>query len=292
MKRILISLTIILTLVMSSATYARWIKGIYITQSTLLNRSQLSYLINRSKASGINSFVIDIKSPPSSRYFNNIQLVKQSGLRYVARIVVFPDGGSHWQITSQSYWQQKYHLVQYALNMGANAIQLDYIRYRSSQPASSENAKNIYQVIHWFKNKLAPTGVPLEIDVFGETSFGASRHIGQNLKLFANTVDAMCPMLYPSHFEPYERYAKLPYYTVYSALQALKQQFNNRPPFKIYAFIELSNYRYRHSPAEKIAYLYDQIKATQDAGANGWYAWSAKNQYNNLFYVLQRYRTW
>jgi hypothetical protein len=272
----------------SSAIASQWVKGIYLTQSTVENKRSLSSLIKKSKKYGINTFVIDVNRK-SSAYRRNIVLVRENKIKYVARIVVFPHGGTSAQVLSKKYWQKKYKLVEIALQLGAQEIQLDYIRYSSSRRASSQNARNIYEVIKWFKAKLKEKNIPLQVDVFGITGFYDALHIGQNLRLFADSVDAICPMVYPSHYEPYRKHAKTPYATVLSTLQSLHAQFNDNRPFKVYPFIELYNYRYPLSRKAKLNYIYQQIRAVEDNHANGWYAWSPTNKYNNLFRVLQMY---
>lgn len=265
-----------------------WEQGIYISQPTLEDKHYLNTLIRQSKNVGINTFIIDLKRS-SSRYKKNINLVKTSGLKYVARIVVFPKGGTKRQVKSMQYWMKIYRLVDAAIGYGAQEIQLDYIRYNTKRKGTSQNSKDVYAVIKWFKNKLEAEQIPLQIDVFGETSYKESKHIGQNIKLFADAVDVVCPMLYPSHFEPYKKHARQPYQTVYKALLALKAQFNQNPPFKVIPYIELYNYRYPLSSSGKQKYIKAQIQAAIDAHVDGWYAWSPNNRYHLLFKVLQRY---
>lgn len=266
-----------------------FVKGIYITQGTLENTKLITYLIQRAKSVGISTFIVDLELP-GKRYQKNIRLLQDNNIRYVARIIMFPDGGKPAQILTESYWQRKYGLVQTALGYGAAEIQLDYIRYSSKQPASSENSKHIHRIIRWYKDRLTADKIPLQVDVFGISSFGEEKHIGQNIKLFSQTVDAICPMVYPSHYEPFRVHAVTPYQTVYKSLAMIKAMFNTQLSFKLIPYIELSNYRYPLSQPKKIEYIYAQIRAAQDAGADGWYAWSPHNQYDNLFAVLQRYQ--
>ncbi len=272
--------------VVSAVTMAGSVRGIYLTQGTLENTAYLTYLIHQAKAVGINTFVIDLEKP-SRLYEKNIQLVKENDLDYIARIVVFPDGGKPEQIQSAAYWEKRYALVKSAIRYGADEVQLDYIRYNTKQPASPKNSQNILKVVQWFKEKLTVLKIPLQADVFGIASFGESKHIGQNLQLIATAVDALCPMVYPSHFEPYLVHARTPYQTILTSLKAIQAQFNNKMPVKLYAYIELSNYRYPLSGAKRIAYISAQIKAVKDAGADGWFAWSAHNQYDYLFNILK-----
>lgn len=274
----------------SVSAQGRWDQGIYINEGTMNNTPYLQSLIAQSKRLGINTFVIDYQYG-SGKYKDNIKLVNQSGIKYVARIVVFPDGGTNSQVLSRSYWEKKYRLVQNAINLGAKEIQLDYIRYSSKQPRSVQNAKNIYNVIKWFKQKLDAEGIPLQIDVFGITAFGDSVYIGQSLTLFANTVNVVCPMVYPSHFEPFQKYAQMPYFAVKRALDALREQFYGNVPFKVIAFIETYNYRYPLSDSQRMTYISKQILAVEDSGFNGWYVWNPNNHYNNLFAVLKSHNS-
>ncbi len=263
------------------------IKGIYITQSSLENTKYINYLIKNAKAAGIDTFVIDLEKP-STRYKNNIALVKDNHIRYVARVIIFPDGGSPYAIKDSEFWQRKYTLVKQAIDWGADEIQLDYIRYNTKQKPSAENAKNINTIIQWYKNKLSGQNIPLQVDVFGIASFGDSKHIGQNIQLFSQNVDAICPMVYPSHYEPFAYHYKIPFETVYDSLSRIKKQFNNEMPIKMYPYIELSNYHYpRMSHQQKLVYIKEQLRAVEKAQADGWFAWSPHNKYENLFYVLQ-----
>ena len=267
------------------ASFNSSVKGIYISQSTLEDRKYLEYLINRSKECGINTFVIDLNRV-SNTYEKNILLVKNAGIRYVARIVVFPFGSDRYKMKSQSYLISRYRLVEAAITLGADEIQLDYIRYAASNPASPRNAEDVHEVISWFKDKIDNRAM-LQIDVFGESSFRESSHIGQNVVTFSPTVDAVCPMLYPSHFEPHREHVKRPYNIIYSALESLKSKFpNNQPPFKVYAYIELFNYRNKLSEAQLNGYINSQVKAVEDANVEGWYAWSANNKYDRLFNAI------
>ncbi|HSW68702.1 MAG TPA: putative glycoside hydrolase [Gammaproteobacteria bacterium] len=263
-------------------------KGIYITQETMEDTKYITYLVNRAKKVGINTFVVDLELP-SKRYQQNVALLKDNNIIYIARIIMFPGGGTPEQIASEAYREKKHRLVETALSYGAQQIQLDYIRFNSKQPASSEHAITIKKIIQTFKNRLASEKIPLQVDVFGITAYGEEKHIGQSIPLFASVIDAVCPMVYPSHYVPFSYHFERPYKTVYDSLISIKEQFDDKMPIKLYPFIELSNYHFPLSKEKKLKYIYAQIQAVQDAGADGWYAWSAKNYYDNLFTVLENY---
>lgn len=261
--------------------------GIYINQGTLSDSKSLNFLISESKSTGINTFVVDLKFVTND-YRQKIQLIKSNGIRYVARIVIFDDGGEQHQVRSPYYWEKKYSLMKKAIEFGADEIQLDYIRYSTKRPPSAQNAKDVHEVIKWFKQRADQHKVPLQIDIFGEVSFAPSTRIGQNIQLFAPSIDAACPMVYPSHYKPYKEHFKNPYGIVLKSLKALRAQFNNKPPFRLIPYIEATNFRYRMSFEQKIQYIIDQINATQVAGTDGWYFWSANNHYGALFSALRQ----
>jgi len=286
--KLLIWLVLCLFALMPAAN-ASMPKGIYITQQTMEDTKYITYLIERAKKVGITTFVVDLELP-SAQYQKNIALLKSNNIMYVARIIMYPGGGTPEQIASEAYREKKHRLVETALSYGAQQIQLDYIRFNSKQPASSEHAATIKKIIQTFKNRLDAEKIPLQVDVFGITSFGEEKHIGQSIPLFSSTIDVVCPMVYPSHYEPFDYHFARPYQTVYESLTAIKQQFEDKMPVKLYPYIELSNYHYPSMSREKkLKYIYAQIQAVQDAGADGWYAWSAKNYYDNLFTVLETY---
>lgn len=283
--------TLILFCCMSSVQ--AWDKGIYLTQYVLENPKKLNHLISESKATGINTFIVD-HDYYSSHFYPSVAKVKEAGIKVVVRIVVFSGGGNYKQIRSREHWEKKLKLVNDAIKAGADAIQLDYIRYSSKMPASPQHAKDIYQVIKWFKEKIGAQKVPMEIDIFGEVAYYPSMHIGQDIKLFADSVDGVNPMVYPSHFWPYQKYSAQPYKTINNSLSALVEHFDHKPPFKIHAFIEAANYHYlkKTSKAQKQQYLLQQIRAVEDTkGVSGWYVWSANNIYDNLFHVLRNNKT-
>ena len=295
MKTIRTTLVLLLCfLCMAFAPFAQaeGTKGIYLTQYTLENTNFLNNLIKNAKEAGINTFVIDMDKP-TKKYKENIKLVLDNQIHYVARITMFPGGGTPQQIDDTATWQKKYNLVQAALDLGATGIQLDYIRYNTKQKPSAENAKKIHGIIDWFKIKLAKENIPLQIDVFGVASFGESKYIGQNIKLFSQSVDVVCPMVYPSHYTPFPKHFREPYQTVYESLRRIQDQFdeNQAMPVKMVAYIELSNYHYPMTHQKTLSYIKAQVKAVEDAKADGFYAWSPHNRYDNLFYVLKNDKT-
>jgi hypothetical protein len=279
-------LAISLFLFFSTSSLSSTIRGLYVSDETMYRSAKLKDIVSQAKAVGINLFVVDLYRT-SPLYEKNLQVIKDSGTNFIVRVVVFPGGALGDQVRNSGSWAKKLDLVDTAHRLGAQQVQLDYIRYSSKQAPSKQNAEDILTVIKAFKERTNAFGLPLQIAVFGISSFKPVETIGQNLPLFASSVDVMCPMLYPSHFEPYVPHSQQPYKTVFDSLGALKNQFNNQPQFKILPYIETFNYRYPLSPEQRRKYIAAQIQAALHQGSEGFIAWSANNIYHHLFAVLQ-----
>lgn len=262
------------------------IQGIYVRQQTAENERKAQALISNSLEVGINTLVVDLWTP-RAKYEKAIERIQNTGLHYVPRITMFPEGGTARQIRSRAYWEKKYKLVEYALDLGAKDIQLDYIRYNSKTKASSQNAIDIREVLRFFSKRIHKRKARLQIDVFGEVAHRPSLHIGQDMKLFAGEIDAVCPMVYPSHYLPYKERSQMPFETVFDSLTALKKQLGKNE-VDVLAYIELFNHRFPMTLPERVTYIEAQLKAVRDSGAEGWLAWSAGNHYDLLFEILRR----
>ncbi|OGO93874.1 MAG: hypothetical protein A3F10_04950 [Coxiella sp. RIFCSPHIGHO2_12_FULL_42_15] len=280
------ALFFVLFFVMMPSGALAGVRGIYITQPTLENSRTIKYLIGAARAAGIDTFVIDYWG--TNKYTQrNLQWVRDAGLHYVARIVMFPHGGLPEQIESSRYLAKKDKLIMQAVALGAERIQLDYIRYRHTHHQSPKNVHIIFNIIKHVREKLQGTGVKLEVDVFGEAASMESKAIGQDVRVFASAVNGICPMVYPSHYFPYVYHATRPYQTVYKSLTDLRSRIKEYPDVNIIAYIELYNLRFPLGRDSKVKYILDEMRAVRDARANGWYAWSATNKYRLLFNILE-----
>ena len=260
-------------------------KGIYLQQSIFENKHRFNTLIQKAQQYHIDAFVVDLHRM-TSRTAQHIQRMHAHHLKYIARVVVFPHGGTDAQVNNPVFWQKYWPTISSALSAGADEIQLDYIRYRSDSPPNPNKIDKILKVVKWYKTKLHAHNTPIQAAVFGITAFHPALRIGQDMNEFIKVVDVVCPMLYPSHWEPQAQYGRAPYRTVLNAIQKIKQ---NQPPkhsTRIIPYIEMSNYQIHHTRNETKHYILRQIQAAQDSGSDGWYAWSASNYYQLLFEVL------
>jgi hypothetical protein len=263
------------------------VRGIYLQRNTVQQPKRLKRLIERSLKLGLNTFVVDVTGR-SPKYEEAIKTIQDAGLTYVPRVAMFPDGARDESVLrDQKLLEQRWGLVDYALSLGAKDIQLDYIRFTHHNVDSPANATKVLEVIQLFRQRIEQRGGRLQIDIFGEVSYAPSTHIGQDIQRFAPALHAVCPMLYPSHFEPHEKTVNEPYRTVFGALTALDRQIQSSP-IPVYAYIEPFNYHHQMSQEQRRDYFEEQLKAVLDSRAQGFYVWSAGNFYDVVFNVLQR----
>ena len=105
-------------------------------------------------------------------------------------------------------WEYNVSIAKAAALAGFDEIQFDYVRFPSDGDVSNAvwprrrnepQAVTIARFMKYAASQLKPLGVRVSIDVFG---LAATRDlgIGQSPKRLAPLVDAISPMVYPSHF--------------------------------------------------------------------------------------------
>jgi hypothetical protein len=109
-------------------------------------------------------------------------------------------------------WDYNVDVAEAAARTGFDEIQFDYVRFPSDgdmeaavYPGKTSTPPGwvIAQFVHYASKRLKPLGVRISADVFG---LAATRDlgIGQVPRRIGRYVDAIYPMVYPSHFRPGE----------------------------------------------------------------------------------------
>jgi hypothetical protein len=238
----------------------------------------------------------------------------------IARIVTFKDNkaaskfpnlavkttrGTVWRDRNGQAWLNPYNkeawnyvldIAEEAAIKGFDEIQFDYVRFPTDgnlkvidygSSKSKSKAQAIGDFLRYSRDRLSDMGVVTSADVFGlVTTAEGDMNIGQQLEHLADSVDVICPMVYPSHygkgsygvaepdFEPY----KIVNYSMKKAKERLDNNENStaklRPWLQDFSAVYLPRYK-KYGPAEIRA----QIKATNDAGVKEWILWNASNRY-------------
>jgi hypothetical protein len=249
-----------------------------------------------------------------------LKCLKEKNIYTIARIVTFKDNkaaskfpnlavktasGAIWRDRHGQAWLNPYNqeswdyvldIAEEAAAKGFEEIQFDYVRFPTDGNLkaidygalkSKNKAQAIGDFLRYSRNRLSNMGAVTSADVFGlVTTAEGDMNIGQQLEYLADSVDVICPMVYPSHygkgsygvnepdFEPY----KIVNYSMKKAKERLDNHKGSiarlRPWLQDFSAVYLPRYK-KYGPAEIRA----QIKATNDAGVKEWILWNAANRY-------------
>jgi hypothetical protein len=165
-----------------------------------------------------------------------VEKVRAKGVYLVGRVVVFEDpllssqrpkyairnpDGSVWRNSAglgwanpydERVWKYNVDIAVEAAKAGFDEIQFDYIRFPTDGNIESavyefekkeKRHTTLSRFLSYARSRLEPLGVRMSADVFG---LSATRNmgIGQTPRRLARYLDAIYPMVYPSHYGPGE----------------------------------------------------------------------------------------
>ncbi|EQA72799.1 glycoside hydrolase domain protein [Leptospira noguchii serovar Panama str. CZ214] len=275
--------------VISNIKVPEFSRGIYISQRTLKKEKEFNDLRKKGKQYGINFLVIDIQPSVPSKEI--VETLITEGFYPVARIVNF-DGGLPTEKPSIQRINSVHKSIQAACKSGFPEIQLDYIRYADNlnlKLTYEMRYKNIAEIIKGIrKETLKCNHLPyIGADIFGRIPFNQNDMIGQKVEIFAQLVDVIYPMLYPSHFYGMSDKIKNPYQTVYDGtFLTIKRSLKTT---RVIPYIQGFNMSVGKSGLTLPNYIKAQIKASYDSGGHGFVVWNAWNDYESTFQALKDY---
>ncbi len=233
------------------------------------------------------------------------RLAHRKGVYLIGRVVTFEDpllaagrpelaiknpDGSIWRNDAGLGWTNPYDkrvwdynvsIAEVAARAGFDEIQFDYVRFPTDgnvdsivYPAKTAKPPGwvIAEFVHYATKRLRPLGVRVSTDLFG---LAATRDlgIGQVPRRLAKYVDAIYPMVYPSHFGSGEYGLENPNgspgATVEWALSDFRQELKNGSAELIPWLQDFSYGRtYRLSDVKA------QIEAARLMGARGYLLWN------------------
>jgi hypothetical protein len=165
-----------------------------------------------------------------------VDKIHGAGVYLIGRVVVFEDpyltrerpdlaikrrGGGIWTNSmglgwsnpySRKVWDYNVDIAEAAARAGFDEIMFDYIRFPTDGDLSSavfpgkvneRKGETLSRFLTYARERLSPLGVRISAAVFG---LSATRDlgIGQRPRLLAKQLDAIYPMVYPSHYGPGE----------------------------------------------------------------------------------------
>ena len=247
-------------------------------------------------------------------FYNPAEVADQvhaDGLYLIGRVAVFEDpvlsarrpdmaiqrsDGSPWLNYNGLGWTNQYDERVWAYNVsiakaaaraGFDEIQFDYTRFPSDGPVSSavwpgkkseSESLTIDRFLTYATKQLKPLGVRVSIDVFGLAATN-SLGIGQSPGKMARIVDAIYPMVYPSHFGP-GQYGlpdpqAVPGTTVGYALSDFYTQMHGKKADLVAWLQDFS----LNGRAFTLADVQDEVLAVRRSGARGFLLWNATGTY-------------
>ena len=238
-----------------------------------------------------------------------VRRVHAAGMYLIGRVVVFEDpelsaarpalavlrpDGSRWTNNAGLGWVNPYdeRVWRYAAGVGVAAakagfdeIQFDYVRFPSDgdvsqivyrHPRAEPKGVTIARFLRYASAALRPLGVRVSADLFGL----AATHdlgIGQVPKRVASYLDAIYPMVYPSHFSSGEYGIQdpdaYPGRTVANALLDFRRQVKGRAV--LIPWLQDFSLGHQYGLIE----VTDQIAAARRQHARGYMLWNPEGVY-------------
>ena len=289
-------------------------RGVYLTAYAASQAGFLEGILDRLAQYGLNAVVVDIKNNhgevcyasdvPLAREIGAVrplidlpavvQAVHARGMYAIARQVVFYDPilARHLgQATAPWVLPTVAAAIAYNLDLaveveraGFNEIQFDYIRFPDDGPIGPDHSARCQAVETFLAQARKRLTLPLSVDVYGRVMFpwNARRTdpIGQHLEGMARWVDVVSPMLYPSHYAEQE-FKDDPYRTVRQALD----HGMARTPTPLRPYLQAFEMAIpRHM--DLVGYIAAQIRAAEEAGADGYLFWNPRAEYTPLWQAL------
>jgi hypothetical protein len=258
--------------------------------------------------------------PPIPDFFRAIRFAHAKGIHVIARIPCFHDpwAAKHaprlslmnrdgrpfsmgW-IDPANPEAQDYvvDLVKEAVSLGADEVQLDYVRFpvqskgikfAAMPPADGHRSQAIRAFVARVHEATRAQQVPLSLDLFGVAATGDVSDIealGQNIGVIGAQAEALSPMVYPSHYasgwhgfaQPGD-HPEIIGIGTRAALQKLKDAKISATIMR--PWLQASAYK---TPTYGPRYILDEIKSAEAGGAVGWLLWDPENSYWALWQAL------
>ncbi len=201
---------------------------------------------------------------------------------------------------SEDVWAYLTDVALMCKDLGFDEVQFDYVRFPVGKDASaadygveiSGDTRHTYieGFLNYAAEKLHEADMPVTADVFG-TIIGSAvdvASVGQDYAALGGILDAICPMIYPSHYAPgvfgLDVPDAHPYETIYAALTGSKEELADIPAENcaivrpwLQAFT--AGWVTGHIKYDDAA-IRAQINAVTDAGYEEWILWNAANRYH------------
>ncbi|MBN1500449.1 MAG: hypothetical protein JW982_09845 [Spirochaetes bacterium] len=246
-----------------------------------------------------------------------IKLFHDNGIHVIARMVVFKDKQLYnsynnkyaiWDSKTGKPWKgsvvhefwcdpfssfvQNYNieLAKDAEKAGFDEIQFDYIRFPTDGPifrcefrnSTDTDAYKSEALADFLQKAQAELKIPVSTDIYGFNAwYNFGNIMGQDIEIFALYVDAISPMMYPSHygnkFYAVFSHAERPFQIVYH--NSIRAHYLSGNRVHIRPYIQAFNLL---SPTWGPGYINTQLNAIEKSKTDGYIFWNAAGEYDML----------
>lgn len=195
--------------------------------------------------------------------------------------------------THPEIWKYAGDLAAEAVNLGFSEVQFDYVRFPDEDRIIREayfplmqgrlRAQVIHDQLSYLRTLIKALKVPMTIDVFGLSATDTTdMGIGQKWEMFADQVDVVLPMDYPSHFAPGTFGLGNPNAHPYSTLDhALRDAKRRSAPIPNAARIVPWYQDFTLGPPHYgAAEVLAQMRAGYANGIDSWMLWNSSSRYS------------
>jgi hypothetical protein len=218
--------------------------------------------------------------------------------KYAPRLSLMNTSGRPFQmgwIDPANLEAQEYivDLVKESIDLGADEIQLDYVRFpvrsrglgsAAMPPADGHRSQAMKAFVARVHEATEARKIPLSLDVFGVAATGDPSDIealGQNLGVIGPEAEALSPMIYPSHyakgwhgFDEPGNHPEIVGIGTRGAVDRLKADKVSKTIVR--PWLQAMSYK---SSVFGPKYIADEIKSAETGGAVGWLMWDPQNSY-------------
>jgi hypothetical protein len=247
------------------------------------------------------------------QHFDAAKLVEEAavhGVKLIARIVCFRDNylarykklGIHddsselWLDYKGMAWANPYdsNVHDYLINvtkeivaLGIKSIAFDYLRFPTDGDVwrirlTKVKGSRLDAIERFLKRARQEVDAEIGICVFGFSVWRRLRNEGQDIEILGEHIDALYPMLYPSHFarafknEENEMWRN--YWIYYDSVD---EAFAKLPAsVKVIPFVQAFEYRAKNYDAN---YVFSQMNGVLSAGGDGFMVWNARSDYSTCW---------
>lgn len=239
---------------------------------------------------------------------DTVRIAHGKGVRVVIRVSCFHDpwtaqrrkdlaikGMSGW-LDPKNTEAQDYliAIVDEVLTTAVDEVQLDYVRYPTEGLRNADfelGDTKPTDVIAGFVSRVhehtKAAGVPLSLDIFGVVAWQRwvdVKATGQDLTKLGPLVEAVSPMVYPSHFSVgfngYKEPGAHPEVVAFGTKEAAAVLKKAGVTTVVRPWIQGFPW---HAPGYSSGYVLQEIALARASGGSGWLAWNAGGYYGEVF---------